>query len=261
MTIETYKAIAQEVADKYLQAGGELPKIAAVVIKERDIIPQRNELNRIAEYINNAVQVALFKGGNRLDTFPIVTPDAISAYTHTSESILPVQNHLPETNNQVTVPVTTTEYERKMNESAKKVRRTEEIQRRIAANKIEQARARHQIEEIFGHRERLDREIVALIASLAGDISHVQNPGYGSRMIRIIRLQVPAPFADIIMQHIGEGPLAKFASYEDDGKVYKVNPEHKFMKKVAKLKKTIEDREYTDRKLKLYLAAAKAGEE
>ena len=260
MTIEQYKAIAQKVADQYLNEGGELPKLAAVAIKESGVVPLRGDMNRIAEYINNAVQVGLFKGASKLETFPVVTPEAISVYTHTNDSILPVQNHLPETN-KVSVPVTDSPLAREMAHKAQKVRRTEELQRRVLRDSIERERAKAKIEDILAHRERLDREITGMIASIAGDVRRTQNPAHAVRMIRIIRLQVPAPLGDIIKKEIGSDTLGKLASYEDDGKKYNVNTEHPFIKKIAALKKAIGDRKYTDKKMKLYLSALAMEEE
>ncbi|MCD6347344.1 MAG: hypothetical protein J7L96_07995 [Bacteroidales bacterium] len=255
MDSSDYKTLASLIADKFLSGNnGNLLSNAAEVIRGSGFDLNPDQLHRLAEYVNGAVQVRLFENGHRLDGFDLLSPEgllnALNKNDNTAADMLNIEDKIPETN--ISVSVTSTPYERKISEEADRIRREEAEHIRAKKDEIVQARLKAMLKEMKGDKVLLEKNIADSVANLIGNIIANESDGHTPIRLRIVRVQMRNPkLAELIESEV----MNRLGKDYQDVKVasdMEVNPNSGFMKKIAELNKMLEQKEELDRLSKLY---------
>lgn len=247
-----YRNIATDIAERYLKDETSLLEKTAMVVREKNVTLNPDELHRLAEYVNGAVQVGLFSRGRRLEGFPLLDPDDLMhefGYANAqSSNPLEISNDLPETN--VTIPVTVSPLERELLERAKSVKQEEDAAVKAQKDKVFQKRLEGVVEDLKNDDAKVNGDIVNMVSSIIGDI--VASNDVPSR-VRIIRIRLGnTKLASLIENEVEKRTGIKMDENEKTASYGEPNPDNEFVVKIASLEDMVNKRNTIHEKLALY---------
>lgn len=253
MDVKDFKKVAVEVAKDYFDTNTDL--IESTVKMASDLNLTDDQLSRLCEHINGAVQIGLFSRGKRLEGFDMVMPNIIKSKVNSmGKKIFDIEDKIPET---IKIPVTSSPRERAMNEAAERVRIDKANKIKRQKNKVLQERAYEALTQLRSRDMALTNEIGDRFNDIITDIIRSKSPESPVDKIRVVKITLGSKIASLITEQVEKTAKAKHekvnlekqANAESAGEL---NIEHPFNKKLELLKKAVLEQQQIESKINMY---------